>query len=152
MTQILVENMKKVFNAHPVQWTVLTKMAMTFSQRSYFDSVFIFIKLIDSPKGKDEKGVDQFYGLNVGGATRCSHDFVQWTVLTKMAMTFSQRSYFDSVFIFIKLIDSPKGKDEKGVDQFYGLNVGGASTCLHDLLHWTVLTKMAITLSPKKIF
>ena len=63
-----------------------------------------------------------------------------------------RRRYFDSVFILIKLNDSPKGKDEKGVDQFYGLNVGGTTTCLHNLVQWTVLTTIAITLSPKKIY
>ena len=64
----------------------------------------------------------------------------------------TQRRYFYSIFIFIKLINSPNGKDEKGVDKFYGLNAGSATSYLHDLVQWTILTKMDITLSPKKLY
>ena len=35
------------------------------------------------------------------------------------------------MLITIKLIDSPKGKDGKGVYKFHGLNVGGTTTNLH---------------------
>ena len=47
------------------------------------------------------------------------------------SQSFDFDSDFDSVFISIKLIDSPKGKDGKGVYKFQGLNVGGTTTYLH---------------------
>ena len=52
----------------------------------------------------------------------------------------------------MKLVDGRIGKDGRGVDKSHGLHVGDANNHLFDLVQWTVLTIMVITLSPKKIF